>query len=658
MQQNQKNSKSHVSHDTNNLMTHTLPKGSIARLGDGYVYDIALSPEGEYLAVGTGIGLWWYECATMSAVDLWDTEQGAISTLTFSTDGKWLATAGYDGSVKVWDVSRRACITQIERREKNNRLTRQDRISRLAFSPNSQQLAVSGMNDYIVDIWHPETGEHLVKVNADHQVELWQYCGLVRPIAFSPDSQHIACLMPHIPNTATEPEAESISVWDVSNSECVASLAKYPPGVMWYSFCFSPCGEFLVASGDVDDKLQIWDTNGWEKIKTYPDYDADRMIPSYSAEGVLHAAAVSNGTNTITVWNVEHDKKNYTSQSDEEIMSLHFMNGTQLATASSHGFKVEATDTQQTVTSSHPHTANIPGTLAFSNDRKTLVAGYPDEGIQLWHVANFSRLPTVFKLAGRQHRIHTSIDGKIFAISQMGEKTFNIWEVGNPDNSTTKCEFKERPTYGAVAFAPENQLLTYGDSQGRLHLWDMQYREVISTYSAHKNIIDHMKFSSDEKLLASYGEIGPDFRLWDIEHQEDISGTLNNLIEYEVAFSPCGSLMAAPTQDEILLWDVAQRQTQRVIPKPERWTYQEPWHNRLVFSSCGQYLASGSSWVRGMKKSWVQLWNVTNGENIATFEGHTSDINDLAFSPNTELLASAGFDGTILLWDLKPHLIV
>ena len=50
MQQNQKNSKSHVSHDTNNLMTHTLPKGSIARLGDGYVYDIALSPEGEYLA--------------------------------------------------------------------------------------------------------------------------------------------------------------------------------------------------------------------------------------------------------------------------------------------------------------------------------------------------------------------------------------------------------------------------------------------------------------------------------------------------------------------------------------------------------------------------------------------------------------------------------
>jgi len=70
MGKNQKSPKHHGSHGANNLMTHTLPKGSIARLGEGYVYGIALSPDGEYLAVGTGIGLWWYECATMAAVDL------------------------------------------------------------------------------------------------------------------------------------------------------------------------------------------------------------------------------------------------------------------------------------------------------------------------------------------------------------------------------------------------------------------------------------------------------------------------------------------------------------------------------------------------------------------------------------------------------------
>ena len=656
MEQNQKSPKRHGSHDANNLMTSTLPDGSIARLGHGYVYDIALSPDGEYLAVGTSIGVRWYECATMSAVDLWDTQQGAISTLSFSPNGKWIATAGHDGCVKVWDVSRRACITRIERWEKNNRLTRQDRISRLAFSPDSQQLAVSGMHDYIVDIWHPETGQHLAKINADHQVELWQYYGLVRPIDFSPDSQRIACLTPHIPNTATEPEAESISVWNVSNGECVASLAKYPPGVMWYALCFSPCGESLVASGDVNDKLQAWDTNSWEKIKTYPDYGADQMIPAYSAKGVLHAAAVSNSTNNITVWNVEHNKKIHTSQSDEEIMSSHFMNGTKLAIASSHSLKVEATDTQQTVTSSYPHVANMPGSLTFSNDGKTLVVGYPDEGIRLWNVADPSRIPAVFELAGRRHRIYTSTDGKIFAISQVGEKTFNLSEVGNHDNPIVKCEFTECPTFGAVAFALESQLLAYEDSQHRLHLWDMQHREVVSTYSAHRSITSHMKFSPDEKLLASYGETGPDFRLWDIERKEDISGSLSNLIEYDIAFAPRGNLIAAPTQDEILLWDVTQRQTQIVIPKPERWTYQGPWQQTLAFSPCGQYLASGSSWVRGMEKSLVQLWKVANGENIVTFEGHMNDITDLAFSPNSELLASASFDGTILLWDMKPYL--
>ena len=57
-----------------------------------------------------------------------------------------------------------------------------------------------------------------------------------------------------------------------------------------------------------------------------------------------------------------------------------------------------------------------------------------------------------------------------------------------------------------------------------------------------------------------------------------------------------------------------------------------------------------------MEKSLVQLWKVANGENIVTFEGHMNDITDLAFSPNSELLASASFDGTILLWDMKPYL--
>ena len=649
----------HPSNNANNLVRRTLPEGSIARLGHGFLSDIALSPDGEYFVVGTSIGLWWYERATMSPVDLWDTKQGAISTVSFSPNGKWIATAGYDGSVKVWDVSRRTCITRIERQEENNQLLRQDRISRIVFSPDNQQLAVSGMNDYIIDIWHLVNGEPLAKINADFQVELQEYCELIRPIAFSPDGQRIACLTPHIPMTGSEPEAESISVWDVSSGERVASLTKYPPGLRWESFCFSPCGEHLVASGNVDDPLQVWQTTNWKKIMTYPDNGADQMIPSYTPKGVLHAAAVSNRTNTITVFNVEHNKKLYTSESDEDIMSLHFMNGTQLGIASSHGFKVDSADTQQTVTALHSHATSIPSSIVFSHGGKNLVAGYLYEGIRLWNIADPSQRPIFFKPAGEKHCVYASADGEIYMTS-LDENTINVWKFGNHNTPIAECKFKERPTYNAIAFAPENQMLAYGDSKGRVHVWNLLSGKEMHTYIGHRSSVYSMKFSRDGKKLASSGEIGPDFHLWDIERTEKIREFPSHL--RDIAFSPYGNRIACANakrgekQIGILLWDATQRQTQMMISKRERWTYQGPWNEVIAFSSCGRYLATGSCWAPGMEKSLVQLWEVVSGENIATFEGHTRGISDLTFSPNTELLASASYDGSTLLWDMKPYL--
>ncbi len=61
-------------------------------------------------------------------------------------------------------------------------------------------------------------------------------------------------------------------------------------------------------------------------------------------------------------------------------------------------------------------------------------------------------------------------------------------------------------------------------------------------------------------------------------------------------------------------------------------------------------LASGS------KDETVYLWEVSTGRHLHTFQGHTSYVLNVAFSPNAAILASGGADGTVLLWDVTPFI--
>lgn len=140
-----------------------LPEGAIARLGRGTVGPLEFSPDGKYLAVGTGIGVWWYELATMKPIDLWETARGMVSALKFSSDGALLATGNQDGGIKVWDVQNHRCLAKMQRTGQF------DRASELVFSPDGQCLASSGGRYDAIYIWHLETGEQIAKFVVDEE---------------------------------------------------------------------------------------------------------------------------------------------------------------------------------------------------------------------------------------------------------------------------------------------------------------------------------------------------------------------------------------------------------------------------------------------------------------------------------------------------------
>jgi WD40 repeat protein len=69
----------------------------------------------------------------------------------------------------------------------------------------------------------------------------------------------------------------------------------------------------------------------------------------------------------------------------------------------------------------------------------------------------------------------------------------------------------------------------------------------------------------------------------------------------------------------------------------------------LAFSPDGLTLAAGCG-GSGRTSFAIRLWQISDGEPLQTFEGHSGFVNGLAFSPDGTLLVSAASDNTLRFW--------
>ena len=685
--------------DGDNIATWALPEGAVARLGQGEVETIAFSPDGHYLAVGTSVGLWLYAAETMAPVALCDTERGVFG-VTFSPNGKWIATSDWDGLIKVWDIQQGLCVTRIET-EWNN----------FTFSSNSQRLATSDSATGTVNLWHPETGELLEKFSCEPEKG-----GRSMPIAFLPDTDLVASTR----REDTDSDAESIIVWDIKSNNKTACLTGHPSSID--SLCFSPCGRFLASGGREDGTVHMWDIVSEQQIKTYSGYGTSRMIPSYSLEGVLRATAISyneqSGDVTMTVLDMPSGDKLYAAEENIGYGAVNFSKGSRLAHQCGDGsIKVWHLGNPDAKKSDY-QPVSFSNFIAFSADGKTLVAEHRRAGrlyshgdVLFWDLA--SKCPNraiETEPVGTEQFFYTTSDGKSHVVS-LDNGTVRLWEVG--EHNVLIAEFAgHQKRWKRAALTPTRDRLACMDEEGTLIAWDIQTMDELCQFThLHERFPDAepggLEFSPDGQLLLSETDHQPSVRLWDVENGEEVRefpsgeiGGIMGLWDYR-GFSPCGSFLActeARTEERsanetICLWDVKQKEILMTSPFRHAWRYAyspcssylvwggDPeeglllWDlkrreiyrriplqkeccvpHSLIFSPCGEYLAYGSHWKQGLEKVPICLWEVATGKHIVTFWGHVSDIQAVAFSPNNELLASASFDGSILLWDLTPYL--
>ncbi|MCC5634956.1 NACHT domain-containing protein [Nostoc sp. CHAB 5844] len=109
-----------------------------------------------------------------------------------------------------------------------------------------------------------------------------------------------------------------------------------------------------------------------------------------------------------------------------------------------------------------------------------------------------------------------------------------------------------------------------------------------------------------------------------------------------IAFSPNGKLLAmGDTNGEIRLYQVTDGQQVLTFQGHTNWV------PSLAFSPDGSILASSSS------DHTVKLWNATTGQCLQTLQGHEHEVWTVAFSPDANTLVSGSNDHTIKLWSVS-----
>ncbi|WP_277953996.1 WD40 repeat domain-containing serine/threonine protein kinase [Saccharopolyspora soli] len=240
-----------------------------------------------------------------------------------------------------------------------------------------------------------------------------------------------------------------------------------------------------------------------------------------------------------------------------------------------------------------------------------------------------------------------SPDGEILASARGGN--LELWDVPGREQRVTLTNEDSR-TANHVAFSPDGQTLAAARVDGKVELWDVPGREQRATLTGHTEALNDLAFSPDGRTVASAGADSR-VRLWDVASSQELAMLTGHTEAVNgVAFSPDGQLLATASEDgTVRLWDVATREQRATLTGKFRVPVV-----RVAFSPDGKLLAAADQYGK------VALWDVATREQRTTLADDTAerhgDVNGMAFSPDSELLVTVGDDGKVELWNVTNGL--
>jgi WD40 repeat protein len=536
------------------------------------VHSVAFSPDGGLIASAGAEGtvkLW--RAADGALLRTLTGHEGDVNGVAFSPNGSLVASAGSDGTVRVWRTQ--------DGRLLHTLVGEGGIVLSVAFSPDSQ-LVASGSEDGRVKLWRVATGA-LERTIPAH--DLW-----VSSVAFSPSGGVLA----------SASADGTVKLWQVANGQPVGDIQAH---ALWVThIAFSPDGQLLASAGE-DGTVKLWRVSDRQLVRTLSYSDAAPVYGvAFSADGSLVAAG--GGENIIKIWRVSDG-------------------GLQRSLAG--------------------HAAQV-SSIAFAPSSPVLASSGGDGAIKLWRTTDGALLATLTGHTAQVASVAFAPNRNLLA-SGSGDTTVRLWRA--TDGGLERILRAHDFGVTSVAFSTDGQLLASGSEDGVVKLWRTVDGGLARTILAHAAAVTRVCFSPNGSLLATASEDGT-IKLWRVVDGV-LQRTINNAhLGYvsDVVFSPDGTLLASAGEDaQVKVWRIADGGLQREL------TGHTAPITSVAFSPNGSLIASGSV------DTTVKIWRVFDGALAATLAGHTEPVYTLAFAPGGNLLASGGGDGVINLWRVSDR---